>query len=392
MFGKSIKLFKLLGFQVKIDFSWLVLALLVTWSLARGYFPFRYGGLALSTYWLMGALGAFGLFFSIVLHELGHSIVSRAQGMPMKGITLFIFGGVAEMTEEPTTARSEFLMAIVGPAISVVLGIGFYAVSLIGRQGMWPVPLYAIFYYLGWINLLLALFNLLPAFPLDGGRVLRSYLWNRRGDLRSATATASKIGGAFGAGLIGLGVISILFGSFIGGMWWFLIGLFLRNAAKSSYAQMEIRDALRGESVGRFMSRDPVTVPAAISLANLVQNFFYTHHYHMFPVMQDGSTLGYISTREVKKIPKEEWDRHLVREVTVPCDKNNTVSPDTDAMDVLSILQRTGRSRLLVMAQDRLEGIVSLKDLLKFLSLKIDLEGDEKNKLLEIGRSAPPDQ
>ncbi len=384
MFGKSIKLFNLLGFQVKADFSWLILAMLVSWSLAEGYFPFQYANLAKSTYWIMGILGAAGLFLSIVLHELGHSLVSRKQGMPMKGITLFIFGGVAEMTDEPSNARSEFLMAIIGPIVSVVLGISFYVLYWFARQAAWPLPVFAIFKYLGWINLLLAAFNMLPAFPLDGGRVLRSFLWNRKGSLRKATRTASRIGGAFGAVLIGLGVISILFGSFIGGLWWFLIGMFLRSAAKSSYVQMEIRDALKGEPIGRFMSKNPVTVPASISIADLVRDYIYTHHYHMFPVMRDSKIMGCISTREIKKVPKEEWEAHSVQEMLIPCGPDNSVSPDTDAMDVLSLLQRTGTSRLMVLDGGRLVGVVSLKDLLKFLSLKLDLEGNEREETLRI--------
>jgi Zn-dependent protease/predicted transcriptional regulator len=383
MFGKSIKLFKLLGFQVNIDLSWLILALLVTWSLAMGYFPYRYAYLSQTTYWIMGALGAVGLFLSIVLHELGHSLVSRKQGMPMRGITLFIFGGVAEMNDEPPTARAEFVMAITGPIVSIALAAAFYAIYLFGKQIQWSVSVSGIFYYLWWINGLLALFNMLPAFPLDGGRVLRSFLWRRTGNLRRATYSASRIGSGFGAGLIALGVISILFGNFIGGMWWFLIGMFLRNAANSSYKQLEIRNALKGESIERFMNRNPVAVPADISIDELVHNYIYTHHFRMFPVMRESNVLGCISTKQVKDIPREEWGRHSVQEILIPCSKDNAVAPETDAMDVLSILQRTGNSRLLVMDRDRLVGVVSLKDLLRFLSLKLDLESDEEKDLLQ---------
>jgi Zn-dependent protease/predicted transcriptional regulator len=375
MFGKSIKLFKLFGFQVNIDLSWLILAVLVTWSLAMGYFPYRYAYLSQTTYWIMGALGAVGLFLSIVLHELGHSLVSRKQGMPMKGITLFIFGGVAEMTDEPATASSEFFMAIVGPIISLGLGAAFYIIYLLSEQSLWPIAVSGIFYYLGWINGLLAVFNMLPAFPLDGGRVLRSYLWRRNGNLRKSTQTASKIGAGFGAGLIALGVLSFLFGNFIGGMWWFLLGMFLRSAAKASFKQLEIRNALKGETIDRFMNRNPVAVPADISIDRLVHDFVYTYHFRMFPVMGDSKVLGCISTKQIKDIPREDWGQHSVREILVPCSGDNAVAPDTDAMDVLSILQRTGNSRLLVMDGDKLAGVVSLKDLLRFLSLKLDLEG-----------------
>jgi Zn-dependent protease len=387
MFGKSFRLLKLFGFEVKIDFSWLLLALLVCWSLADGYFPFRYRNLTTATYWIMGALGAAGLFLSIILHELGHSIVSRSQGLPIRGITLFIFGGVAEMSDEPPTARAEFLMAITGPLVSVALAIGFYLIYLMGSQSQWPLPVQGIFYYLGWINGLLAAFNMLPAFPLDGGRVLRSYLWSRKGNLQKATRTASRIGAGFGAGLIGLGVLSVLYGSFIGGMWWFLIGMFLRGAAKSSYKQMEIREALKGEPISRFMTSNPITVPASISIDEFVRDYVYVHHFHMYPVTRDSQTLGCISTREVKEIPREEWSRHSVQERLVPCGKANTVGPDMDAMDVLSLMQRTGNSRLMVMDQDRLVGVVSVKNLVQFLAVKLDLEGAERE---ELSRRSPP--
>lgn len=376
MFGKSIKLFKLLGFQVKVDISWFILAVLVAWSLAMGYFPYRYADLAPGTYWMMGILGTLGLFLSIVLHELGHSLVSRKHGLPMKGITLFIFGGVAEMNEEPPSARSEFLMAIVGPAVSIALGVLFYAVYWTADRMQWSYTVSGIFQYLGFVNLLLAAFNMLPAFPLDGGRVLRSILWQRKGSLRKATSTASKIGSGFGAFLIGLGVLSILFGSFISGMWWFLIGMFLRNAARSSYVQLEIRDVLKGEPIERFMTRKVVVALPDISIEELVYDYFYRYHFHMFPVVRDSEVLGCISTGEVKKISREEWARHTVREMLVPCSEDNTVAPEADAMDVLSTLQRTGSSRLMVMDRGKLLGVVSLKDMLQFLALKLDLEGD----------------
>jgi Zn-dependent protease/predicted transcriptional regulator len=378
MFGKSIKLFTLLGFQVKADWSLLILAVLVTWSLAQR-FAFLYEGLPSGMYWMMGVLATAGLFLSIVLHELGHSLISRKQGMPMKGITLFIFGGVAEMSDEPRNARAEFSMAIVGPAVSVVLAVVFYMFYMVGYTLQWPVFVSGIFKILSIINLVLAVFNMIPAFPLDGGRVLRSFLWQRKGNLKKATASASKIGVGFGTFLIILGVVSVLFGNFIGGMWQFLIGLFVRNAAKSSYMQLEIRETLKGEPIARFMSDSPVTVPADISIDKLVQDYFFRYHFHMFPVIQDSSVLGCISTTEVKKINREEWVRHTAREMLVPCNEDNVVSPDTDAMNVLSILQRTGRSRLMVLDGDRLVGVVSLKDLLNFLSLKIDLEGYETN-------------
>ena len=209
MFGRSMKMFKLLGFEVKIDLSWIVIAVLVTWSLAKGAFPAWYPNLTPMTYWTMGVVGALGLFVSIVAHEFCHSLVARQYGMSMKGITLFIFGGVAEMGDEPPTAKAEFMMAIAGPLSSLAIGGIFYLVYRGGEAGGWNTPVNAVTYYLFYINFILAAFNLLPAFPLDGGRVLRSILWGAKDNLRWATRVSSSIGSAFGLGLIFLGVSAV---------------------------------------------------------------------------------------------------------------------------------------------------------------------------------------
>lgn len=204
MFGKGVKLFRLLGFEVKVDFSWVIIALLVAWSLSTGLFPYQVKDLSTGTYWLMGIVGAVGLFGSIIVHEFCHSLVARKSGIPMKGITLFIFGGVAEMGDEPPDARSEFLMAGVGPLSSLIIAGIFYAVFRIGGDGF-PVGVKAVVGYLAYINAILAGFNLVPAFPLDGGRMLRSGLWAWKKDFRWASRTAANIGSGFGVFLIVLG-------------------------------------------------------------------------------------------------------------------------------------------------------------------------------------------
>ena len=251
MFGKRITLFKLFGFSVHVDLSWLVIAALITWSLAQGLFPSEYEGLPAAAYWIMGAAGAVGLFFSIVFHELFHSLAARRFGIPMTGITLFIFGGVAEMDDEPPNPKAEFFMAIAGPLSSIVLGVMFYALFIIAELQEWPLIAAGVLGYLGVINWILAAFNLLPAFPLDGGRVLRSALWQWKNNLRWATRISSQIGSGFGIGIIILGLVSLARGNVVGGIWWFLIGMFLRNASQSSYQQVVVRKALQGEKVLR---------------------------------------------------------------------------------------------------------------------------------------------
>jgi Zn-dependent protease/CBS domain-containing protein len=376
MFGRRIPLFSLFGFKVSIDISWFILAVLITWSLADGLFPYYFKGFSTTTYWWMGAAGALGLFMSIVFHEFFHSIVARGFGMPMKGITLFIFGGVSELGEEPNSPSKEFLVAVVGPLSSVLLSGILLLVNMAGNAVGWPAPVGAVVVYLAWLNLVLAGFNMIPAFPLDGGRILRSILWAAKKNLRWATRIASGFGEAFGFFLIIVGVISFISGNFIGGLWYFLIGLFIRNASQSSYQQLLIRKALSGEPVSYFMKPQPVTVPSSASVADLVENYFYKYHYKMFPVSDDGHVEGCVTTREVRNLPKEQWQQHKVNEIETPCSDKNTISPDSDAMKALSQMNATGNSRLMVVEGGKLVGIITLKDMLKFLSFKIDLEGD----------------
>lgn len=377
MFGKRIKIFKLLGFEVRVDLSWIIIAVLVTWSLAAGLFPQYYEGLSKSTYWWMGVIGALGLFAGIIVHEFSHSVVARRFGLPMRGITLFIFGGVAEMEEEPANPKVEFYMAIAGPLASILIGLMFHLVYAQGSGAGWSVPVIGVLSYLRWINFVLAGFNLLPAFPLDGGRILRSILWRWKGNLSWATRIATEIGSGFGLAMIFLGILVGFTVSFISGMWWFLIGLFLRNASLMSYQRVLVRRALEGEPVSRFMKPQPLAAPATIPVSELVDEYIYKHHFKMFPVVENDRLVGCITTREIKEVPREEWDRRTVREVAKSCSAENTVKPDTDAMKALQLMHRTGNSRLMVVKDEALVGILSLKDLLGFLHLKIDLEGEE---------------
>jgi len=375
MFGKSIKLFKLFGFEVKIDLSWILIAVLIAWSLAT-YFPFVYKNLSMQTYWLMGMVGAMGLFGSIIFHEISHSLVARKFGIPMKGITLFIFGGVSEMGEEPPNAKAEFSMAIMGPVSSVFLGLIFYGIYSQALRINWPVPVIGTFHYLAGLNGLLAIFNLLPAFPLDGGRVLRAILWSLKKNFRWATRVASRVGSTFGFLMILLGLFNVFRGNFIGGIWWFLIGMFLQSSAKMSYQQIVIRKALEGEVVRRFMVSDPMTVEPSITIKQLVEDYIYKYHLKMFPVVDADKLLGCVSTRQVQETSREEWGRKTVRDLATQCSTENTIGPQADAMEALSKMSRTGSSRLIVVEGNHVVGMITLKDMLKFLSLKVEL--DEK--------------
>ncbi|MFH0965707.1 MAG: site-2 protease family protein [Planctomycetota bacterium] len=385
MAGKGLKLFKVFGFTVRMDLSWLVILVLVVWSLGGGVLPNRYPGLARGTYYLMGLAGGLGLFASIVFHELWHSLLARTYGIQMRGITLFIFGGLAEMEDEPPSARAEFVMAAAGPASSAVLGALALGLARVGKTAGWPIPVWGIVEWIGILNLVLAVFNLIPGFPLDGGRILRAILWQWKRDLRYATRIASRVGSAFGLGLMGFGILRLLRLDPIGGLWYLLIGMFLRSAAMQGYQQVLIRKALEGERVRRFMSAEAVSVPPELSVADLVENYVYRYHFKMFPVVEGERLVGCVTTRQIREVPRDRWAQSRVGEISVGCEPGNVIGPDEDAMKALSRMQASRASRLMVVEEGRLAGILSLKDLLGFLSLKLELEG-------EVGGGNPPPQ
>ncbi len=378
MFGKSMRLFKLFGFDVKVDISWFLLVIIIVWSLAVGLFPYYFKGLSTMTYWWMGVAGALGLFFSIVAHEFMHSLVARNSGLPIKGITLFIFGGVAHMEEEPPSAQTEFSMAIAGPITSVLLGVFFYVIAIVGKGLNWPIPVTAVLGYLGVINWVLAGFNLLPAFPLDGGRVLRSVLWRIRKNLRWATKTASQIGVGFSVLFMAIGVIQFFSGNVIGGVWIFMIGMFLQGASRMSYQQLITRQTLEGEKVKDFMKSNPITVQPSLSLGELINDYIYKYHFKMFPVVEHDRLVGCVSTRQLKHVPREQWKTKRVADIVSTCSAENVIDPETDIVKALSLMNRTGNSRLMVAEGDTIVGIITLKDIMNFLSIKLDLGEYEK--------------
>ncbi len=391
MFGTRWKLFRLLGIPVSVDVSWLLILALLTLSFAEGfpailheYFPEDTRPLASADYWIMGLVTALAFFTCIVLHEFGHALVARSRGMPISGITLFLFGGVSELGDEPKSAGTEFLMAVAGPLVSLVLAIAFWVVAVVGYRGAWPHPVVIVLGYLATINAVVLIFNMVPAFPLDGGRVLRSILWGATGNVRRATRWASYAGQAFAWVLIAWGILQFFSHNWVGGIWSALIGMFLNGAAKSGYQQVLIRQALQGEPVRHFMNANPIVVSPSLNLFRWVEDFVYRYHHRAFPVTSNGRLEGVVTTQALSQIPRDEWVEHTVGEVTAHDLRPTTIAPDADALEALTKMQRTGSSRLLVAEGDRLVGIVSLKDLLRFLQMKIELEGSDG------GGSQPP--
>jgi Zn-dependent protease/CBS domain-containing protein len=383
MFGMRWRLFRLLGIPISLDASWLIILALLTLSFANGlpaifqeYFPGSTPPPP-AEYWIMGLIVALAFFGCILLHELGHAVVARARGLPIRGITLFLFGGVAELGDEPPSAGTEFLMAIAGPAVSLVLAIMFWLLAVIGFYRGWLDSVVIALGYLGAINAMVLAFNLVPAFPLDGGRVLRSILWGATGNLQRSTYWASLAGQGFAWFLIGLGILQFFTGNWLNGIWMGLMGLFLNRAAQSGYQQVLVRQALQGEPVRRFMNPEPIVVSPSLDLLHWVEDFVYRYHHRAFPVASNGRLEGVITTQALSHIPRREWAQHTVGEVMANDLPAVTIAADADALEALGKMQKTGSSRLLVTDGERLLGIVSLKDLLRFLDLKLELRDQE---------------
>jgi len=372
MFGRPIPLFSLRGIPVRLDPSWFLIALLLTWSLAVGVFPAWQPDETEVVYWVMGVVGALGLFASIIAHEFCHAVVARRHAFPMNGIVLFVFGGVAEMGGEPPKPRAELAMAAAGPIASI--GIGALAFGLAALGGGWWPPVVTVLSYLGAANLVLAAFNLLPAFPLDGGRIFRAAVWRWTDDLRRATRVASRLGVAFSVLFMAIGALRFVAGDLLGGVWLVLIGLFLRQAAIAAYQQVLVRRALEGESVRRFMTVGPITVRPDLTLSEFLNAYVYRYHHKLFPVQDNGRLVGAISPAQLRGVPREQWPERTVGSVAVPWTPASAVTPNTAALQALTRMRQTGHSRLLVVEDGRLAGILSMRDLLDFLALKLELE------------------
>lgn len=375
MFGQRVTLFTLLGIEVRANTSWVLLAVLVFWSLATGLFPAQLPGLSVPAYWALALLGTIGVFFSLLFHEFSHALVARRHGMQIDGITLFLFGGVAEITEEPASPRIEVRMAAAGPIASGVLFLVFSLLATL--VGLLPAaePVASVLGYLALINLILAIFNLFPGFPLDGGRMLRGWLWHRRGNLLSATRTASRMGQAFGLTLLILGFWSLLSVGALGGLWWILIGIFVMGLARAAYDQTAARLAFEGTPIERFMVAGPISVTPELTLDDFVRDYAYRHHYSVFPVTERGQLVGQVRTRAVRDVDQDDWPHTKVSDIMRSFSDEQLAAPEDDADQVLRKMQQSQSGQIIVADGNQLKGIVTLRDLLEYLSLREDLTG-----------------
>lgn len=360
MFGRPVTLFTVLSFRVRADASWLALGALIVWGLAVGYFPEMRPGLAPGAYWVMGVAGFLGLGLSIVAHELAHAVVGRRFHMPFHGITLFLFGGVAELEAEPSGPRGEALMALAGPAMSLALALLCLGLSLADTAA---APVLA---YLAFINLLLAGFNLIPAFPLDGGRVLRAVLWHRTGDMARATRTAGRCGEVLAWTLMAAGLWQVADGNALGGTWWMLIGLFVRAAARNSVRQQLRHAAFAGARVGRFA--EGVAVAADLPLDRL-EDHFHANPLSSLPVTWEGRLVGRVRLSAAERVPPAERPWRTVAEIAEPCPEDATIVEDAAAAAAHGRMARTGQRHLLVTTGDgALVGVVRQSALVAFLA------------------------
>lgn len=366
MFGQSLKFFDLMGFTIRLDASWLVIAALIVWSLSAGYFPQAAPGLSQASYLTLSVVAMLALFASLILHELAHALVARRDGLRIEGITLFLFGGVAELKDEPRNAASEFRIALAGPAMSLGLAAAFALAAMTTD----PVrPLGLLLGYLAMINLVLALFNLLPAFPLDGGRVLRAWLWHRSGDMREATRIASGAGAVLAFALMGLGLLSALSGDGLGGVWLTLIGFFVLTASRASYSRVLVQDSLRGRKVADLMTPDPWTASPGMTLEEIADRLMLAHAISFVPVVAGGRVLGYVDTHLMRQIPREDWPRRMAGSVMAQIDPACIVTPSMTAETALERLSQGPQRKLMVMDGQDLRGILSLRDLLGHIAV-----------------------
>jgi Zn-dependent protease len=365
--NNTITILSVAGIPIRIHASWLAIYALITWTLAIGYFPRVLPDGSATTYWISGLIAALLLFVSVLLHELSHSFVALAHGLAVRSITLHVFGGVSHLEDEPATPRAEFLIAIVGPLTSFAIGGLLWTLTPLGLVPDGTAA--AIVGYLVFVNVAVGIFNLIPGFPLDGGRILRAAVWKWKGSLSGATYTASRVGTAFAFVLMGLGLLQILSGEVVGGFWFILIGLFLRSAADASYSQIALREALGRVPVRSVMTRNVVSTRPDTSVAELV-DLFWQHHFTSFPVVDGDRVAGLVALQGIHAVDRERWPHTRVREVMRPLDDTLSVTASDSAHAAFSKATTNGIGRLAVVDGSRLVGYLSLKDLTHVLALQ----------------------
>ena len=366
-----IRLGSVLGIAIELDYSWFLIFALLTWTLAVGYYPAEFSGWPPVWYWSLGAITAIMLFVSVLLHELGHSVVAIGYKIPVRSITLFIFGGVAQIGAEAPNAYAEFWIAIAGPVVSFALAVLFGLLRPL--CGGLP-PFLALVTYLAYINGSLALFNLLPGFPLDGGRVFRAVLWGATGDLGRATRIAGSVGRFVGFLFIILGVSQVLGGNVLNGLWIAFVGWFLDSAAASEVRSQMLESLLVGHKVSDVMSRDYDEIPAYMVLQVLVDQHILARGQRLFVVKAGDSVVGWVTLDQVKDVPRYEWPTTTVAQAMVPVGRMKWIRPDVDLVTALREMNTDGVDQLPVMADSRVTGMLTREGITTLLGAAHELQ------------------
>ncbi|MGD1047736.1 MAG: site-2 protease family protein [Candidatus Krumholzibacteriaceae bacterium] len=372
MIRSNFKLFRLWGIPVELNLSWILVLALMTWSFATAWYADLLPDPSKPELWGLGFLTAILLFCSILLHEFSHSLVASRNGLPIRKITLFLFGGVAQMERDVDNPVLELKMAAAGPAMTVVLAAVFFGLSRLfaGHRLVFPLM-----QSLCRINLVVLGFNMVPGFPLDGGRILRAMIWKKTGNVRKATRIASWVGTAFAIVLMVLGFIYLLYGEFIGGIWLIFIGYFLRQAAQSGYLLVTLRQTLGSLRVSDVMRSPVVTVDSSVNLRDLVDEYFLKYHYSSFPVLQGGVFVGMVSLKDAKQVEMGSWLQATVGDVADRAVARYALRPEYPAETLLNLIMRKGYGRLPVVDVDgRVVGIVSRRDLMETIKMMAYLE------------------
>ncbi len=372
---KSFRIGRIFGIDIELDYTWFIVFFLVAVLLSTDLFADRLPGLPLGVRWLVATFTTVLFFASVLIHELAHSLVAKRQGLGISGITLFIFGGVSKMTDEPKSAGAEFKIAIAGPLMSGVLAMFFLFLAFALRPFPGGQVFGTVFSWLGFMNGILAVFNLLPGFPLDGGRVLRAGLWQSLADLTEATRIAATFGQVLGILMIVGGIFFFLLTMNAIWLWIALIGWFLTQMAQSSYQQVVLRQALSGVPVTGAMTREIQSVPADITLDQVVYDYVMRYNHPAFPVLDNGQLLGLLCLADIRGVPRQQWASVIARQVVLPVSEANTITPHTDAWNALARMTTENCGRLLVVEAGELLGIISRTDIMRLMHMRMQLGG-----------------
>jgi Zn-dependent protease/CBS domain-containing protein len=366
-----LQIARVIGIPIYLHFSWLIIFGLIVWTLSTGYFPALHPDLPASSHWARGLVASLLFFVSILVHELGHAVVALRHGLRTRSITLFIFGGVAQLENDPKDGRTELWMAAAGPLVSLVLAGLFYAGASLPFVGPSAA---AVAKYLALINLILAVFNLVPAFPMDGGRLLRGALWGRLGKAR-ATRIASGAGTFFAFFLIFSGVFSLLRGDALGGVWYILIGWFIKDASVASYQQVRLDEALRGVTVRDAMVDVVATVPSSGSVAEAARECFMRTGYGSYPVTRGDAVVGLLCLKDVLRLTAEEREATSVQGAMRPLTDAIVTDPDMALPVAIARMAQAGTPRLLVLQGGRLAGLLTMNGVIRRLKVREELAG-----------------